>query len=66
MKVTIYYATHDRNEIKRISEKYIIPSSYNVNGETEECDIHPSRLADMQCEVDKKLIEIRRKNNGNI
>lgn len=66
MKVTIYYATSNRDEIKRISEKYLIPSSCNVNGETEECDIHPSRLADMQCEVDKKLIEIRRKNNGNI
>lgn len=51
IKRTIYFATHDYQEIQRIRKDYGIRGNLNVNGEIE-CELD---------EADAGLIQIRKK-----
>ena len=61
MKVTIYWITKDAEKIKRIRDKFNIPSYTSINGETP-CEIKDEDLPLLrECER-RGFIQIRNKN----
>lgn len=60
MRTVIYFATRSPEEMARIRREYDIPSGMSVNGETE-CRLTESALKRLQPEVERGLIQIRRK-----
>ena len=60
MEITIYWTTHDREDIKRIREKFNIPNYTSINGETP-CDVSDSDLK-LLLETEKRgFIQLRKK-----
>lgn len=60
MKVTIYWITKDAEKIKRIRDKFNIPSYTSINGETP-CEIKDEYLSLLrECEK-RGFIQIRNK-----
>lgn len=59
-KRTICYATNRKDEIARIQAEYSLPAGYNINREVE-CMLSKDDIRNLQEEVKKGLIEIRRK-----
>ena len=59
-KRTICYATNRKDEIARIQAEYSLPEGYNINREVE-CMLSKDDIKNLQEEVKKGLIEIRRK-----
>lgn len=59
-KRTICYATNRKDEIARIQAEYSLPTGYNINREVE-CMLSKDDIRNLQEEVKKGLIEIRRK-----
>lgn len=59
-KRTICYATNRKDEIARIQSEYSLPTGYNINREVE-CMLSKDDIRNLQEEVKKGLIEIRRK-----
>lgn len=59
-KRTICYATNRKDEITRIQAEYSLPAGYNINREVE-CMLSKDDIKNLQEEVKKGLIEIRRK-----
>lgn len=58
-KVTIYFATFDKQEINRIRNNYGINGTLSVNGEID-CELHQS-VIDVLEKQERSLIQIRRK-----
>ena len=60
MKLTIYWTTKDAEKIKRIRDKFNIPSYTSINGETP-CEIKDKDLPLLrECET-RGFIQIRNK-----
>jgi hypothetical protein len=59
-KITIYYATNQKEEIARIQAENNLPTGYNINGEIE-CQLNKDDIERLDKEIRKGLIQIRRK-----
>lgn len=60
MKVTIYWATADRDAIDKIRKRFGIPRYTSINGETEACIREEDMPLLLECEK-RKFIQIRNK-----
>lgn len=59
-KITIYYATNQKEEIARIQAENNLTTGYNINGEIE-CQLSKDDIERLDKEIRKGLIQIRRK-----
>lgn len=59
-KITIYYATNQKEEIARIQAENNLATGYNINGEIE-CQLSKDDIERLDKEIRKGLIQIRRK-----
>lgn len=59
-KITIYYATNQKEEIARIQAENNLPTGYSINGEIE-CQLSKDDIERLDKEIRKGLIQIRRK-----
>lgn len=60
MRITVYFATCNRDIIERIRNDYNIPSGMSVNGETE-CNLNEDIIELLQSEVVAGYIQLRMK-----